>query len=865
MGILLCSLQSVWGQIQPKKNLEVTDYKKWHYLISNEISDDGKWVTYTHHYQSNSDTLFIINTASLETHAFAKGFNSRFNGPSQMICQQPDNKLTIFDLKNKTSRQLENVVEYDIGKNNQGLVLQQTLKDKTQLLITDSEGNTLLMIPHVRHWKINHGKTKVAYILEDAGKYSVHIIDLDKKRKQTTLFENQKEFHQLEWNQSGTALAFLSGRNTATPKNNRGAVYLYQVKSGEKKVLYLEEHPETAPNSSIGEYYTTEMWVSDDGERVFFGLEETKERLEPNPEAVQVWNTADKSIYPGKIQMNDWRRRPIIAVWWPKTGKARQITDNNLPFLQLDAKLKYAITSNPLAYEPQFKYYGDRDFYITNLETGEKKIFLKAASGEPSNLVAAPDGKYMLYFQKYKWWSYNLATEQHTLLTKGIKLVETETDDANVKGGTPSAIAGFTMADEDVLLYDAYDLWKVKTDGTSFEKMTNGRETKTRFSCITKVKPATNYYDGYQAPQIDATKPIYFSTLNETNEKNGIAVYESNKHLKIILNKNKAITDICLTKDSKKLRYTEQDFDVPPQLVLLDSNTKKEKVIHQSNPQQAAYYYGKASLFSFDVQGENVGGVLLYPANYDPKKKYPMIVHVYQRQAMDVHTYQNPSLLDSRGFNPTNFTTQGYFVCLPNMQYETGNTGEAATRCVNAAVQAIIDKDIIDKDRIGLIGHSYGGYETNFIITQKNPFKTAISGASYSDLAADYLHIAWDYKTADYRRYEYGQMRMGTTLFEDPARYHRNSPILLAKGVTIPVLLWSGHDDKHVDVNHSYKFHMALRRLKKENVLLIYPQEKHVIQNPKNQIDLSIKIKEWFDYYLKDGEFKPWMAPDFVE
>lgn len=865
--VILSCLHSLHAQMKQKRELLTEDYGRWHQLFTMGISQQGNWMTYTHHYNSNADTLFVKNTASFKVHAFAKGFKPNFVVESKLIYQQPGNTLTIFDLTKESSVLLEQISEYEIAKNNRYLVLQSAPNDKEALLITDINGKLEQEIPNLVAWKMDPTQSKVACITQKEDRFVVVIIELDKKLRKTTLFENATILRQLEWNASGTTLAFLSPYTDTIEKNARGEVYAYDTQTQKLATLYLSEHPTLAPTHAIGANYTTALLISDDGQRVFFGMEEKTERAMPDPSSVQVWNTADKSIYPGKIDMNDWRKRPIISIWWPANGKAMPITDLNLPFVQLDSKMKYAITSNPLAYEPQFKYHGDRDYYLTYLETGEKKLLLEAASGEPSDLVSSPDGKYLLYYKNDAWWSYDFASEKHTLLTKGINFVETERDDANAINALNSRVAGFTMEDKEVLIYDTYDIWKVRTDGTSTERITKGRETQTRFSLVTQpnFQGRSYVYDGLLAAEVDLTKPLYLKSVNEGTQQNGIYRYIKEQQVKKVVAKDRQISDILLTADHNKVLYTEQDFDLPPQMLLLDVKSKKEKIVHQSNLQHLQYYYGKSELFSFDVLGKDIGGVLLYPANYNPEKKYPMIVHVYQKQTMDLHQYQNPTLLDSRGFSVANFTTQGYFVALPNMLYEIGNTGEVATKCINAAVQSIVEKGIIDKDRIGLIGHSYGGYETNFIVTQKNPFKTAVSGASYSDLAADFLHVAWDFKTADYRRYEHGQMRMGKTLLEDPMRYHRNSPILSAQGLSIPLLLWTGAEDRHVDVNHSYKFHMALRRLQKENILLVYPNERHVIQKNQNQIDLSTKIKEWFDYHLKDGLYKPWMTPNYIE
>lgn len=868
--VLLCigvnMMQAQQQQQQPKKELKTTDYEKWHRLAVNGVSYDGNWLCYTHHYASKDDTLFIKNQTSLKHLAAPKAFNPAFVSNAKVVYQQPGNKLTVVDLESKQSKGIENVTEFAIAKNNKYLIVNVVKNHQTNTLhITDTNTTILQTITNVAFWKMDANHTKIAYITKEANSYNAGVLDLEKQLKKHFLLESGSLLSELKWNASGNTLAFISPKNPEDEVNNRGTVYAYNTIKQKLAMLQLSKNTQIDITHAIREKYNAQLQISDDGERVFFAMQEKNPRPQQDPSSVQIWNTADKSIYPEKIELKDWRRRPNISVWWPKTGETRQLTDSILPFLQLDAKMQYAITSDPLAYEPQFKYTANRDYYITDIKTGNKKLLLKDVSGEISDMVATPGGKYLLYYKNYAWWSYGFASERHILLTKEIKLVENESKDANSTHSQISRIAGCTKDDKEILIYDTFDIWKVKSDGTYSHKITNGRPKQTRYSLITEtqLEPRKYIYDGYQAAVVDFEKRVYAKTVNNLTQQNGIALLHKNNAPKEWITKDKLINGFVGSQDHQKLVYTVQDFDMPPQVVMCNLPTKEEQILHRSNPQHDDFYWSKSELFSFDVLGKSVGGILMYPAKYNPNKKYPMIVHIYQRQTTDFHLYEIPSLQRSRGFNVAHFTAQGYFVCLPNMIYEIGNTGEVATKCINAAVQSTLKNKSINKDRIGLIGHSYGGYETNFIVTQNNPFRTAVSGASYSDLAADFLRIAWDFKEADYRRYEYGQMRMGKTLFEDPTRYHQNSPILHAEGVTIPLLLWTGADDRHVDVEHSYKFHMALRRLQKTNVFLVYPNEQHVIQKVQNQIDLSQRITEWMDYYLKDGEYKPWMAPNY--
>jgi dipeptidyl aminopeptidase/acylaminoacyl peptidase len=257
--------------------------------------------------------------------------------------------------------------------------------------------------------------------------------------------------------------------------------------------------------------------------------------------------------------------------------------------------------------------------------------------------------------------------------------------------------------------------------------------------------------------------------------------------------------------------------------------------------------------------GQSLNGALFYPANYDPMQKYPMVVYPYEKQSRDLFQYENPSMLNMGGFNVTNFTTRGYFVLLPDIIHVKGDTGISALDCVVAATQKVIDMGIIDKDKIGLMGHSFGGYEANFIITQTDIFAAAVSGSGVSDMVSWYLTMGWNGSKPDMWRSETQQWRMGKSFYDDQHAYYRNSPIVHALNIQTPVLLWSGKLDYQVDWHQNMEFYLALRRLGKKNIMLLYPDEGHVIFGVDNQIDLTNKTQDWFDYYLKDKKTTEWI------
>ena len=196
---------------------------------------------------------------------------------------------------------------------------------------------------------------------------------------------------------------------------------------------------------------------------------------------------------------------------------------------------------------------------------------------------------------------------------------------------------------------------------------------------------------------------------------------------------------------------------------------------------------------------------------------------------------------------------------MPDIVYEIENPGSSAVDCVVSATKKVIDSESIDRSRIGLTGHSYGGYETDYIITQTDMFAAAVAGAAITDFVNGYLWVVPGYGIPNFYHYEFGQLRIGKSLYEDYPAYLRNSPLYHADKVNTPLLSWAGDQDVQVDHNQTIEFYLALRRLGKINTMLLYPGANHVLMEKKHQEDLTQRIGQWFDYYLKGNKKPEWL------
>lgn len=224
-----------------------------------------------------------------------------------------------------------------------------------------------------------------------------------------------------------------------------------------------------------------------------------------------------------------------------------------------------------------------------------------------------------------------------------------------------------------------------------------------------------------------------------------------------------------------------------------------------------------------------------------------MITHIYEKQSVaEYNKYKIPTLYNSTGFNSINYASNGYFVFYPDITYEIGKPGFSALDCTEAGVKAVLKKGFIDNAKLGLIGHSFGGYEAAFIAAKSNLFKVVVAGAAKTNLLWDVFTIDNFGNMIQSWRYINFQMRMGKDIFADFNSYRENSPIFSVSQIKCTLINWCGLLDKNVDPAHSIALNMAMRIIDKKHILLAFPNEGHILSKKSNQYELSKRIENYF-------------------
>ncbi len=880
--ILLCSILFSNVYAQQKRILTPKDFKLWHESskIGNaEVSNDGKWFAYRIINKKANDTVYLRNTLTKQHYSFAifskgstnvnkfKKVSINFSDDSKWFALGQNDSSILLNLRTGKTDFLKGLANLTFSAQSQFLIGFKKDSLSNSLVFKNLKNLKTITINHVKEYSFNIDKSILGVINDD--KLSTQVIsiylksELEKKELATG---NKLFFKSLKWNTTGISLTFTEVADGGSKVSDVQKIYVatHLNKNTVVKIFNPKSHPGLTNNANS---QVAEIYLSDDAKQLIFNLRE-EAKIEDNNNLsinkaisdVQIWRSDDTDVPPRKkVLPYQWR----WYVWWTETGKLIEITDREHYFMSLSGDQKKALLYNRSDYLPQHKYGNSFiNVYIRDMESGQKKLLLNKVKYEPYSFLTSPTGKYLTYFKDKNWWVYDIYKDTHNCITNGLNVAFENIELESTGVVSPFGNPGWIQEDTHLLIYDQYDIWLISPDGSDRKRITNGRKNKTTFRIYKSDSELGlgigNGDNWFSSKGYSSEDGILITSLNNYNLNNGLWNWNKKSGMFKYVEKGLKLSPLSNIKGNKPFLFTESTFEISTRL-MLHQPLGNEKLIYQTNPQQQDFYWGKSELIHYKADGKELKGALFYPANYDSSKKYPMIVEVYEKgRSKQIHSYIEPSEAVDKSddtINATSYTLDDYFVLFPDIGYELNNPGISATNCVLAAVKKVIDLELVDKEKIGLTGHSFGGYETNFIITQTNLFKAAIAGSGITDLPDWYLEVSGF--GVNLTRVEEDQFRMTTPFYGEDFR--RNSPMDNIENIKTPLLIWTGDKDTNVDWTQSRKFQIALWRLGKESTLLVYPGEGHSLSMDINVKDLGIKMKDWFDYYLKDKPPAPWI------
>ncbi|MBN1633773.1 MAG: S9 family peptidase [Ignavibacteria bacterium] len=896
--------------ISGKTVLDHSVYETWKRLEKQKISDNGNYISFEINPQKGDGMLFIFNEKLNKKDSVSRGYDLIFSPnedfalfkikPSldslrraKLLKKKPEEMprdifgIKIFKSLDKKFAldsviQIVNFKNYAVPEENNSIIVftteptkedkDEAKKDGNEKIITTSNltvfnpvTNTVLFEEKdVNEYTITKSGEKIGYIKLTSNEArnlnsEVYIYNI-KKKKAYIIFKSKGKTSNLAIDDDGLQTAFLYAKDTSGIKKYSlyysSNPFQRATRIADSNTYFLPDNWEISENAKLD--------FSDDGSKLYFGTapkvyDIPKDSL-PEDEIfkVDIWNWNDIRLQSQQLfELEKDKKKTYRAVYRTDEKAFYQLEDSLIEKIDFikggNADFALGTVTKPYLKTLSWKNPIFNDFYLINLKTGEKKLIVEKIHYDAE---ISPGANYILYYDEKDSSinSYSIAEDKHYKLNISLPVSFCEEDYDVPNAVPPYGFAGWTEDDRNVLIYDKYDIWKFhplnKIQPVNLTK--NGRENKTIYRYAKLFKDSII---------IRSNEDILLSFRNEINFKEGFKKININDNSEpyTLIEMDNSFTKPVKAKNSDKILWTKSSYTEFPDLWISNVNFENPKKHTHTNPQQESYFWGQIEPFYWkDSAGTDMKGLLLKPENFNPEKKYPMIVYFYEKYTDKFHMHYIPN--PSRSvINFPLYNSNGYIIFIPDITYKLGYPGESAYNAIMSGTHALVDKGFIDEKNIGLQGQSWGGYQVAYLVGRTNYFKAAMSGAPVANMTSAYGQIRGESGLVRAFQYEQTQSRIGGTLWEKFDLYIKNSPLFYVDKIETPLLIMSNDADGAVPHQQGLEYFNALRRLDKKAWLLNYNGDAHNLRKWPNRVDLSIRMKQFFDHYLKGEPMPEWM------
>jgi dipeptidyl aminopeptidase/acylaminoacyl peptidase len=857
------------------------------------LSDNGKWIAYESVPDRGDGHAEVRSTDGRTAYTVERGSGAQISPDgtwaaflvkppaSDMVDpakkdDRPRSGIALVDTRSGNITTFDEVTRFSITDDGSWLIRQhhepktkKRWEGGTELVIRKLADGTEKSIPFVRSFQVDSTSSWLVYSYADSLKLNgLYAINLKSSDLSTVMLDTLTEGHfsMPAWHHKTGRAVWMAAANGIDKKAGPAALKLWQSGTTNTSTLTFGQAVQgwMMPNDA------SPRWTID-GNRIFLGLRPWKEAIAPDTtkkpfnlfdlnalldaRELDVWHWNDPTISTQqKAQYRMEQSRTWMGVFHVAERRMLPLADESMRTVQFSDNPNYAIGLDNRAYAQMTTWDGSyNDVYRVNLRDGSRLRLLEKNSGGGLNM--SPEGKWAVFFNDGNWHLIEMATGEITEVSSraGSVFYNEETDTPAPAGAY--GFAGWVAGDAAFRVYDRFDIWEFDTaDPSKFRNLTqNGGKAQNITFRIQNL-------DGNNRSSVGRNDELHLSGYDNIRKSNGYYRLrpESGGIIQLIT-EDKRITFVTKVKGTGQMVYSRQTTNEYPDLWLADKDFKGGRKITDFGKQLDQFLIGTSELVKWtDLNGNPLEGVLIKPGNYESGKRYPVIVYYYELSNQRLHEFNQTIVNHRPSFNY--YASNGYALFLPDVKYDTGLPGYSATRSLVPGVQKIIDMGVADPKAIGLHGHSWSGYQTLHVITQTHIFACAVAGAPVSNMISAYSGIRWGTGVARQFQYETGQSRIGGSLWEYPERYIENSPVFFADRIQTPTLIQHGDADEAVPWYQSIEMYLAMRRLGKDAVFLQYRGEPHHLQKYANKLDYSIKMKEYFDHYLKGMPAASWIS-----
>lgn len=906
---------------QDKPPLDFSVYDGWKALSSQAISDDGDWVSYEINPSVGDGWLYLHSLSGGQQLSFARGDAARLSANNDFLVfrikpfadtvrqkkldkvkkdEMPKDSLALYHFQQEEMKtwpdvksfkipesgpsvlayileeqKIEAPEEPDSAKSEPGEKEKPEKKEKPKkkkyngadlnLYFTDDGGEKTYPDVTAYDFAEKAGRLAITSIEEDSVNTGRIILLNTETREELLVWEQEGVTQSLSGNDDMSQLLFLHSADTTDEKVF--SLYHWTAKKGRVELL--------ADTLTVGMpagwcVATSAPRFSKDGSMVFL---QTREKPEQKKEE------KDSLLADEKVHLDIWHWKDVVlqSMQLKQVGRAKNrsfqavIMLKNKQFIQLgeeegienysfarfgQTQTGLGLDEKPYEWENAIRFESRKDVYLYELKDESRKKIFEGVTYRPA---LSEFGNFLYWWepQDSNYYAYEIKTGDLRCLTEDLP-VSFAIDNNDYPEDTRSwGSMGWTAQDRYLLLYDKYDVWKVDPrmeEGPVCLTQSYGRDQGVRLRYA-----RTDREEDYP----DLSKTVYFEAFHYLNKQQGYyRVNLENGTLDRLVMGDYALRLLSRPKGADKLLWTRSTVSEYPELHVSDGSFGAVTKLTETNPQQGDYNWMTVELVEWrDFEGVMHQGLLYKPENFDPQKTYPMMVYFYRLHSDGLHSYIAPRASYST-INAAFYASNGYLVFMPDVFFKIGQPGKSAFNSVVSGVMALgKEREYIDMDHLGIQGQSWGGYQTAYIITQTDLFAAASPGAPVSNMTSAYGGIRTSSGMCRQVQYEKGQSRIGGSLWEKPLEYFENSPLFYADDCQTPCLIRHNDNDGAVPFAQGVEFFVALRRLGKPAWLLNYNDGPHnLTEKLANRKDLSVRMKQFFDHYLKGEPAPEWLT-----
>ncbi len=885
------------------KMMDLSVYDDWKTIQEKGISNDGHWVVYVAKPHKGDGVITIYNTITKRQYSFERGHNFQIDFDNDYVAFMvepsidstemlrrskaddrffPNDTLAIFYFEEKRVEKIPHIKQYKMPSKWGGtiayevlpmtvdidsiahanLVKEENEENGTHYIVRSGQAKSDISIGYCKDLIFSERKGKLVYhstgndTTNLNGLYLRDIMD----KGPTKIIRKKGDYSKLNISKSGRFVSFCANFDTTEAKIKPFRVMLFDSRTKALSPIIDDQSRVLKKDWLVSG--DRKPIFSEDESRLFYGLRrmpfvQDTSLLDDEIVQVEVWNTKDKLLHTQqKTRLASEKTKSYLAYYDILARKNINIATETVDNIRFDVKRSgdYALGIDEKPYQEYLSWLGFtfKDLYLINLKTGKKEQIVRRMDGYPS---MSPNGKYVFWYSRIakEYRVYNIGkSKEYAITTDKTSIFHNELHDAPADPW-PYGSMSWSEDDKYIYIYDRYDIWQVDPMGKKKPKrVTQGREQKKTYRYI----PLDEELDFIST---DTTIMVHIFQEKTKGSGYGFLNLETNKITEYIDDDFKFSMRPIKAKDSDDIIYTKENFDVFPDLIHSDLTFAQANKISGINQQQKQYAWGSIELIEWTgVDDKPMTGMLVKPANFDENEKYPMIVNFYERSSDGLHRHRSPYAHRST-INYSYYANQGYVIFNPDVPYTIGYPGQSALDAVMTGVDAVLDLGFVDKDKMGLQGHSWGGYQVAHILTKTGRFACAESGAPVVNMTSAYGGIRWRTGMSRMFQYEKTQSRLGATLWEKPELYIENSPLFNLDKVTTPVLILHNDKDGAVPWYQGIEYFVGLRRLDKTAWLLNYNDEPHWPVKRQNRIDFNTRMQQFFDHYLKGNPIPKWM------